>query len=93
MRQRLSKLQRKAGELLPPIIKRGNPQFTHDELITTLKDLGIDDNQSSRWQLEAEVPEDQFEQYLAETKEKGREVTSEAMHGDDVIGRRKLHGP
>ena len=34
----------------------------------TLSDLGISKSQSSRWQLEASVPEEVFERHVVETK-------------------------
>lgn len=41
---------------------------------TTLPDLGVTRSQSSRWQKVAAVPEDKFEDYLAETQEEDREI-------------------
>jgi hypothetical protein len=38
------------------------------ENIPKLEDLGISKVQSHRWQLEAEVPETEFEQHVAEIK-------------------------
>ncbi len=42
----------------------------------TLDDMGISKSQSSRWQAEASVPEEQFEVYVVETKANGEELTS-----------------
>lgn len=42
----------------------------------TLEDLGVSKAQSSRAQKLAEVPEDKFEQYIAETKAKKEELTT-----------------
>lgn len=50
----------------------------HDET-STLKDLGLDKNQSHRYQKEASVPEKQFERHVAETKENDLELTSTSI--------------
>jgi N6-adenosine-specific RNA methylase IME4 len=68
--------ERKAGELLVEIVRPGNPQLSHDVTIDRLPELGIDRMQSSRWQLEASVPEPEFIQYISETCEAGKELTS-----------------
>lgn len=47
-------------------VKKGNPQLSHDATIR-LDDLGINRNQSSRWQSIADIPESVFEQHLAKT--------------------------
>jgi hypothetical protein len=71
--------ERRAGELLAEMgeneqrQRRGGDRKSklHDETLIeppTLSDLGITKSQSSRWQQEAKVPEETFEQYVAETK-------------------------
>jgi len=40
---------------------------------TTLEELGISRNQSSEWQQLAEVPEDEFEDYIQECKEENKQ--------------------
>jgi len=69
--------ERKAGELIPKQIKIGGDRKskTHNGFLK-LSNLGIDDHQSSRWQLMASIPEDLFEQFIAEIKEKIKELTS-----------------
>ena len=66
--------ERRAGELLRDTekAKAGRPpkHRSHDttELhrgSPTLSDMGISKDQSSRWQLEATVPEERFEQKVA----------------------------
>jgi hypothetical protein len=49
-------------------LKPGNPQLSHDTTIRnpTLPDMGISRDQSSRWQAIAQLPEEIFEEYLAE---------------------------
>ena len=49
---------------------RGRPRKASDA--TTLFDLGITRQQSSRWQQLASIPESDFEQHLAEMKANGR---------------------
>lgn len=78
--------ERRAGELLAEMdkAKGGNPQFQSilettgsTMLPVVLEDLGIDKFQSSRWQLEAEVPLEEFERHVAEIKAaKDKELTS-----------------
>jgi N6-adenosine-specific RNA methylase IME4 len=69
--------ERKAGELLAHTVKHegGRPRKrSHD--VRVLADLGISWMQSSRWQLEASVPETLFQDYVRKTKETGQELTS-----------------
>ena len=56
--------ERRLGQLLAGTIKRGNPQLCPTVTIGLGK-LGITRKQSSRWQLAATVPDDEFERYLA----------------------------
>ena len=50
----------------------------HDERqkLPTLRDLGISETQSHRWQQEANVPEKEFQHHIEKTKAAGRELTS-----------------
>jgi ParB family chromosome partitioning protein len=45
----------------------------------SLSDLGIDKMQSSRWQREAKVDDETFEQYLASCREQQREITQSGL--------------
>lgn len=75
--------ERRAGELLREMDKNkgGNPNLLHDETgcSPTLPELGISRVQSHRWQTEAQVPDEEFEQYVAETKANGEELTSTGL--------------
>lgn len=79
--------ERKAGKLLRDMekAKAGRPpkNTSHDasnfQDALTLNKIGITYSQSSRWQTEAELPTEQFEQFVIETKEKGKELTSSGL--------------
>jgi hypothetical protein len=63
--------ERKAGELIPDQITIGTK--AHD---VTLSDLGIEHNQSVRWQSIASIPEDKFEERIINVFEAREELTS-----------------
>jgi len=63
--------ERKAGEFL-----KNNDEIGKGKKSVKLKDLGIEENQSTRWQLEAKVSEKRFDEWIAEAKEKGSELTA-----------------
>ena len=75
--------ERKAGEMLAGMEKQagsrgvGKKVESHD--VTPLSDLGIDKMQSSRWQREAAVAEETFEEYLASCEADRREVTQAGL--------------
>ena len=76
--------ERRAGEILAEQIPHegGRPEKpSHDVIVSTpkLSELGITPKESSRWQLEASVPEEQFEQHIAEIKDKKEELTSAGL--------------
>jgi hypothetical protein len=77
--------ERKAGEMLAAMEKRDGGDAararSHDvtELPPSLEDLGIDKMQSSRWQREANVPEQKFEEYLTLCRDERREVTQAGL--------------
>ena len=72
--------ERKAGEILkerephpPGPEKDKSHNATYPE---TLKELGIERDQSSRWQSIAAIPEEKFEQRIEEIKHGKEELTS-----------------
>jgi hypothetical protein len=76
--------QRRAGELLLRVIKHagGRPSSrsaSESRRQPTLQELGIDGNESHRWQRIASLPEDAFENYIADSREQRRELTTAAM--------------
>jgi N6-adenosine-specific RNA methylase IME4 len=65
--------ERRAGELLSETVKKGgSPKLQR----ATLEPLGIDKSQSHRWQRVASLDEQTFEDYITETKDAGRELTT-----------------
>ena len=70
--------ERKLGSLLNEDVHAGNPQLSHDATIGRLPD-GINRNQSSRWQREASLPDDEFDAWVTRTKEAGEELTSAGL--------------
>lgn len=82
--------ERKAGELLREMAANGQrdgrggdkkSNSHHGSLISRecLESLGINYNQSSRWQREALIPEDSFEGFIAKCNEDGLELTQSAV--------------
>lgn len=72
--------ERRAGEILREM---GRGQGKRDETYhrgrfapLKLADLGLSYNQSSRWRIEASVPEEVFEHHVATVKARGDELTS-----------------
>jgi len=69
--------ERQAGKLLSQLMLRGGDRrskLCHTR--TKLDDLGISRNQSTRWQFQAIVPENVFRDYVRETCNAGKELTS-----------------
>lgn len=76
--------ERKAGEILARMEKDcgGRParNRSHDASgFSSLKELGIKKDQSSRWQKQATVPEDVFAKHVAECNEQGKELTQSSV--------------
>ena len=72
--------ERKCGELLGDMAQRGERMTQGGDRAkshaATLPDIGLSNSQSSRYQQIAAVPEADFEQHIAEVKDKGGELTS-----------------
>ncbi len=76
--------ERRAGELLSAMPKNNGQLFRGDTMIPrddtpTYTELGVNKQQASRWQRASALPEDVFEQYLAETKGRHEPLTSAAV--------------
>lgn len=63
--------ERRAGEMLRDMDKAKNGKSTATSLVA----LGISHNQSSRWQTEAKLNEDEFDQIVNDCMEEKRELT------------------
>jgi hypothetical protein len=72
--------ERKAGKVLGECKLRGGDRRSksHDPTLK-LSDLGITRDQSYRWQLEASVPDSEFERFVRECQHSCRELTSAAL--------------
>jgi len=71
------KAERKAGDWLDKNVTHtgGNPQYQD---VTVLPD-GISKTESSRWQLEASLPEERFNEYIDESLAKGWEISASGL--------------
>jgi hypothetical protein len=69
--------ERQAGKLLAQMTLRGGDRRSknHNERLK-LDDLGITRNQSTRWQIQARVPEEVFREHIKVTCDSGKELTS-----------------
>lgn len=76
--------QRRGGEILQQMekrngnLKKGPVLPAVEDGKSSLEELGITYNDSSRWQNIAKMPEEKFEEFIAETKSSGGEVTTAA---------------
>lgn len=72
--------ERKGGALLRHMNLWGGDRRSrsHDEILK-LEAMGIDRNQSHRWQLLASIPDDVFEAYIRECNQLLREITGNSL--------------
>ena len=70
--------ERKLGMSLAEMKLRGGDRKTGRDTVR-LKDLGIDKNQSARWQQSASVPDSMFQNYLEATRTTGKELSSAGL--------------
>ncbi len=77
--------ERKAGEFLRDMpknpgaqqnIEHGGSMMEPPSDIPTLEKVGVDKKESHRWQLTASIPEEKFERWIEEEKERGYEITA-----------------
>lgn len=72
--------ERLGGQFLTQLKLRGKSRSSSRRSgVLRLKDLGIDKNQSARWQLEATVPEPIFRDFVRAAHSAGREISSAAL--------------
>jgi len=99
--------ERKAGQLLAQMPKNEGERGKIQEHLTgsnimlspaddtpTLKEMGIEPMQSSRWQMIADLSEEQFEEHIAEIKaDDKKELTSSGLLRVAKFEKAKLKGP
>jgi ParB family chromosome partitioning protein len=75
--------ERKAGELLAGMEmqngSRGAGKKVESQGATPLSDLGVNKSQSSRWQKEATVSDDEFERHVTECNDEQKELTQSSV--------------
>ena len=72
--------ERKAGKLLLQLhLRGGNRKSKAHAAPLKLEDLGITRDQSTRWQKQAEIPDDQFEKYVSGLTLIGKEITAAGL--------------
>ena len=72
--------ERRAGEMLAGLALHGGDRksSSHTQRLT-LANLGIDPSESSRWQLEASVPEAVFTRYVAAATAAQEDITTQGL--------------
>lgn len=70
--------ERKAGELLAEMEKKPN-QHAGNNALPALSDLGISKMQSSRWQLAASLPDDDYQQIVGRCNSLSKELTQSCV--------------
>jgi N6-adenosine-specific RNA methylase IME4 len=88
--------ERRLGELIPEHVAHGGDRrsSSHRGSLKTLAELGINPNQSSRWQAIAALPEPEFERFLATETEpttagalRVAKATAKEQHRDELRSR------
>ena len=83
--------ERRAGEVLLDMQIHGGDRRSSYRDDTRLEALGISQEESSRWQREASLPEAEFQQYLQLTKETGKRLTSrQLLHLAHIYAQEKV---
>lgn len=70
--------ERQLGAMLPSVIKHGGGTGKVRSHVANLLELGIQKDQSSRFQKIAQLPDDQFEAWIAACRDTGDEMTQSA---------------
>jgi hypothetical protein len=78
--------ERRAGSIVRGMGLHGGDHKSSRRLERRLRKLGISPDESSRWQREALLPEEDFEEYLRRSREEGRAFTSR-----DVLDLARIH--
>ncbi len=68
--------ERRAGKVLLGMQLHGGDRKSNHQDDTRLDNLGISKDESSRWQQEASLPDEEFQEYVRGTKEQRKELTS-----------------
>ncbi|MFO0914376.1 MAG: hypothetical protein U0795_15555 [Pirellulales bacterium] len=72
--------ERAAGKTLADLKLRGGDRRSPNQTVRVkLENLGVSQNESTRWQQEASISDDQFEKFLEDHKIQRREITSAAL--------------
>lgn len=72
--------ERKIGELLSLAQLRGGDRKSNSHAdCLKLDDIGVSQNQSTRWQQIARVPQGEFDQHIRQQREAGKELTSKGI--------------
>ncbi len=75
------RVERRCGEILATEIQHGGDRKSESRFDRkTLKDFGLNKNQSHRWQTIAQLAEDAFEGYIAKIKDSNKELTSAGVY-------------
>jgi hypothetical protein len=90
--------ERRAGQALREMTLSagGRPsKANRSQVATSLEELGINKSQSSRWQDESSLPEDEYRRYVAECRAAGRQPSSRGLllRARQFIECRTMQGP